>query len=412
MKIRTCFIFTACLFALGIMKAQTVFSSDPLNAVFETKDVNNFWKAFDAMENSVSNPFEAYLKEGSPGVKGFTEFRIINADSLYSTVKKRKEDYIKSRNVLADVRSKEKRIKAIYSALKYWYPEAKFPPVYFVYGRFNSGGTVSGDGIIIGTEMLKDLDGITGLIAHELIHFQQNNKGNNSLLKQSLVEGSADFVSELASGENISNPHFQYGETHAEKLYREFTSRLKNDDYQDWLYGTSGKDDRPNDLGYWMGYKIAEAYFNKQADKHKAVHDILNIENPLLFLKESGFLDPYIREYTKNNKIKFEDFFKEYSDETYEVTFVVNVPDKNDEIYITGNQPELGSWDPSALKLEKKSNRERRITLKIHLPAQLKFTKGSWDKEAEVSGTGRGENIKIGSLPSKTIHYDIKGFKN
>ena len=56
---------------------------------------------------------------------------------------------------------------------------------------------------------------------------------------------------------------------------------------RDRLYGTSGKDDRPNDLGYWIGYKIIEAYFNKQTDKHKAITEIINIKDPLLFLKES-----------------------------------------------------------------------------------------------------------------------------
>ena len=252
-----------------------------------------------------------YIKDGSTGLKGFMEYRIINADSLYSKVKDRGDDYLKSRNVLAGINQKEKRTRAIYSALKYWYPEARFPPVYFVYGRFNSGGTTSKDGIIIGTEMLKNLDGVTGLIAHELIHFQQNNKGNESLLKNSLLEGGADFIGELISGEDINLNAFQYGKAHSEQLYKEFVTKLKTNDNTDWLYETSKKDDRPNDLGYWIGYKISEAYFNKQTDKHKAVHDILNIQNSLLFLKESGFLNQYINEYVKKNNMKLDDFFKE-----------------------------------------------------------------------------------------------------
>ncbi|REC78642.1 hypothetical protein DRF60_09355 [Chryseobacterium elymi] len=407
MKIRMSHLFIAFVIISGTLKAQSGFSGDPLNAVFETKDTENFWKAFDKMETSPGNPFEEYMKKGSPGVKGFTEFRIINADSLYSVVKKRKEDYLKTKNVLAEVGQKEKKIKAIYSALKYWYPEAKYPPVYFVYGRFNSGGTVSNEGIIIGTEMLGNLDGVTGLIAHELIHFQQNNKGNSNLLQKSLMEGSADFISELISGDNINTKSFKYGETHSEKLCREFVTRLKSDDNTDWLYGTSKKDDRPNDLGYWIGYKISEAYFNKQTDKHKAIHDILNIENPLLFLKESAFLDQYIKEYMAAQKMKFEDFFKEYSDELYEVTFIVSVPDKNDEVYITGNQPELGSWNPTGIKMNKKTARERSISLKIHLPAQFKFTKGSWEKQAEIKSGSKGSNIIVQGKPSKALHYEI-----
>lgn len=291
--------------------AQKNFSDSPLNAVFETSDTKIFWNAFDKINNSKENPFKDYVEKGSAGVKGFTQFRIISADSLFTMVKRRKADYEATRQVLDGISTKEKRVRAIYSALKYWYSNSKFPAVYFVYGRFNSGGTVSDDGIIIGTEKLNNLDGVTGLIAHELIHYQQNLKGKESLLKQSLLEGGADFIGEFISGEPMNVSVYNYAEKNKEKLYKEFVSRLKQNDNNDWLYGTTKKDDRPNDLGYWIGYKIIEAYFNKQTDKHKAINDILNIQNPLLFLKESGFLSKEIEEFQKSKKLSVDSFFIE-----------------------------------------------------------------------------------------------------
>jgi len=294
----------------NVLFAQSNFSDNPLDAVFETKDSKNFWEAFDKMDKAKQNPFIEYMQKGSPGVKGFTENRIINADSLFAVVKKRKADYELSRNVLDDISSKEKRVRAIYSALKYWYPKAKFPPIYFVYGRFNSGGTSSPDGIIIGTEKLKNLDGVSGLIAHELIHYQQKIEGKDMLLKWCLLEGGADFIGELISGEQISKFEYKYGDQNLDKLCQEFVARLKNPDYKDWLYETSKKDDRPNDLGYWMGYKITESYFNKQKDKQKAVEEILNIKDPMQFLKQSGFLDVYSQKYQKAKRESFEAFFK------------------------------------------------------------------------------------------------------
>ncbi|QOG03657.1 DUF2268 domain-containing putative Zn-dependent protease [Flavobacterium sp. MDT1-60] len=290
--------------------AQSNFSDNPLDAVFETKDSKNFWEAFDKMEKSKQNPFIEYMQKGSPGIKGFTENRIINADSLFAVVKRRKADYELSRNVLDGLSSKEKRVRAIYSALKYWYPNAKFPPIYFVYGRFNSGGTSSPEGIIIGTEMLKNLDGVSGLIAHELIHYQQKKEGKDMLLKWCLLEGGADFIGELISGESINKFEYKYGEQNLDKLCQEFVTRLKNPDYQDWLYGTSKKDNRPNDLGYWIGYKITESYFNKQKEKQKAIDEILNIKDPMQFLKQSGFLDAYIEKYQKSKEESYNEFFK------------------------------------------------------------------------------------------------------
>ncbi|CAN5920354.1 hypothetical protein BH24BAC1_BH24BAC1_30690 [soil metagenome] len=64
--------------------------------------------------------------------------------------------------------------------------------------------------------------------------------------------------------------------------------------HQDWLYGTTGKDDRPNDLGYWIGYKIVEAYYRKAPDKKKAIADVLNISNSSGILAESGYLSKYL----------------------------------------------------------------------------------------------------------------------
>ncbi|WP_281233452.1 DUF2268 domain-containing putative Zn-dependent protease [Flavobacterium gelatinilyticum] len=309
MKLNPIYTILLLVFSTFIF-GQSNFSDNPLDAVFETRDSKNFWEAFDKMDKSKQNPFIEYMQKGSQGVKGFTENRIINADSLFNVVKKRKADYELSRNVLDGLSSKKKRIVAIYSALKYWYPNAKFPPVYFVYGRFNSGGTSSPDGVIIGIEMLQNLDGISGLIAHELIHYQQKITGKDMLLKWCLLEGGADFIGELTSGESINQFSYKYGDQNLDKLGPEFVTKLKSTDHQDWLYGTSKKDDRPNDLGYWIGYKITESYFNKQKDKQKAIEEILNIKDPLQFLKQSGFLDIYIKEYQKSGKESFDAFFK------------------------------------------------------------------------------------------------------
>ena len=275
---------------------QNNFSDNPFDAKFVTEDVDRFWAAFNKIDELGSNTFIEYIEKGSNGLKGFISSRIINSDSLYKMVISRKEDYLKSKNVLYDLESKRKSIRAIYASLKYWYPDAVFPPVYFVIGRFNSGGTVSDTGIILGTEMLKDLEGLPGLIAHELIHFQQKLEDHPNLLAQSLMEGSADFIGEFISGKNTNPTPFLYGEKHKDALCKEFVLFMNQGDYTDWLYGTSGKDDRPNDLGYWIGYKITEAYFNKQEDKHQAIDSILHISDSSKFLRDSGFLDNYLME--------------------------------------------------------------------------------------------------------------------
>ena len=64
---------------------------------------------------------------------------------------------------------------------------------------------------------------------------------NPTLLQQSIIEGSADFIGELISGRNIYQEANDYGNRNEERLCREFVSRMDSANYIDWLYGVSGK---------------------------------------------------------------------------------------------------------------------------------------------------------------------------
>ena len=278
--------------------SQTNFSNNPDSSVFLTHDIDNFWKAFDAFaRDTTANPFgRHYIDVGSAGVKGFTQDRIRSAEHLLATVKRKRADYEKVRGNTLRMKEKEKQCRSAFYAWKYWYPEAVFPPVYFVIGAYNSGGTFSEEGLFIGAEMQTDINNVPYIVAHELIHFQQKNWAEYpSLLQQSIVEGSADFLGELISGVNTNQKANDYGDRHEERLCREFVSRMDSTQYVDWLYSVSQKDDRPYDLGYWMGYKITEQYFKKAADKRKAIKEILDIKDYKAFLKKSGYLDKYLR---------------------------------------------------------------------------------------------------------------------
>lgn len=97
-----------------------------------------------------------------------------------------------------------------------------------------------------------------------------------------------------------------------------------------------------------------------------------------------------------------------FLDSTYEVTIRVEVPNKKDNIFITGNQASLSNWQPDKIKLEKTSDFERSITLQLKSPAQFKFTRGNWSSEAEVEGTYR--NICIKPEEQKEYNFKIEGY--
>ena len=64
------------------------------------------------------------------------------------------------------------------------------------------------------------------------------------------------------------------------------------------------------------------------------------------------------------------------------VTIRAQVPDETGTVYLTGNRPELGNWNPRGFAMTG-TGRER--TAVLHLPPgtllEYKFTLGSWDRE-------------------------------
>lgn len=208
----------------------------------------------------------------------------------------RKGDYEKIRMSSLQVASQAQQNTQYYQNFKDIYTDAVFPPTYFVIGAYNSGGTSSKNGLIIGVEMQTDKNNIPYIVAHELIHFNQNHPNReNTLLEQAITEGAADFIGELISGKHINEATFAYGNADEEMLCREFAGIIMyGKNYHGWLYGGIGKEpERPNDLGYWMGYQICKAYYEKAKSKKTAVADILTIADFKDFLKSSGYLAAY-----------------------------------------------------------------------------------------------------------------------
>lgn len=68
---------------------------------------------------------------------------------------------------------------------------------------------------------------------------------------------------------------------------------MHEDDVSDWLYNGSKSQNRPADLGYWIGYKITKAYYDKAADKKQAVADIIQIDDADEFLEKSGYASKF-----------------------------------------------------------------------------------------------------------------------
>lgn len=292
-------------------------NDDPDRVKLFTADIDNFWRAY-ALASAASTPQEKeqiyqreYLDKGSPGLKNFIESRIESAKNLTDAIEKHPKYYASLKTVTPQVGQMEPAIRASLRKLKDFYPDAVFPDVYFLIGVMNSGGTTGDSGLLIGTEMhgktaqtdMSEMDGwhqavlgpvdeLPGIVAHELIHYQQVERGA-TLLGHSIREGSADFIGEMISGQTINKHLRAYGLAHEEELWKEFSQVMNGKDLSHWMYQGDQSKDRPADLGYFMGSQIAEAYYRRAADKKQAIRDILLVKDYAALLRDSHYADRF-----------------------------------------------------------------------------------------------------------------------
>jgi uncharacterized protein YjaZ len=140
--------------------------------------------------------------------------------------------------------------------------------------------------------VLKAPEALPHIVAHELIHVQQFALGDHSaatasLLGLSVSEGIADFPGEMISGEHINQHVHDWALPREKVLWRQFQQVMNQPTTDDRLYSSSS-DSRPADVGYFIGYRIAQAYYKRADRKAQAVRELLSIHDYDDFLDRSG----------------------------------------------------------------------------------------------------------------------------
>ncbi|MEZ4587481.1 MAG: DUF2268 domain-containing putative Zn-dependent protease [Gemmatimonadales bacterium] len=289
-------------------------ANDPEQARVVAGDVARFWAAVDA--GATPTDFQRlYLDQASPALERFAGQRGVTAISLSNMLQAFPRYLSAARPALSALETEVEGVRRHYRAMAALYPEAVFPTVTLVVGRFSTAGTIGPDGIVIGAEFFGAGPGVPTdelaefqaanarepgemlvVVAHEHVHVLQAERGGllgnaRTLLEQALLEGSADFVAELVTGENLNAGLFEYGLTHEAALWAEFQSAMSGTDVSGWLYnqGAVRPDDRPGDLGYFVGYRIVEAYYRRAADRRRALREIIEVDDATALLTASGY---------------------------------------------------------------------------------------------------------------------------
>lgn len=268
-----------------------------------TSDVDRFYALYDATAGKPSPAqLQLYIDDGTKGFRAFAKMRNTTGERIALAMKQRPEIYANARHCAAALPAIKSRLAKALKRLKEIYPKASLAPVTLAVGRGKPVGVADKSGVMIGQEALCAADFMNPsvedrfvhVIAHEFIHVQQEQfYGENpdeKVLRASLIEGGAEFIGELISG-SVSYAHLPLA---AKGREREFeTAFLADKDKaaigSAWLYNYPGTADHPSDLGYWIGYRIAKAYYRKATDKRAALRGIIELRNAEELLANSGW---------------------------------------------------------------------------------------------------------------------------
>lgn len=290
----------------------------------QTLDIDHFWETFDQLKNCKTrkdsiNAFQTlYLDRATDGLLDFMNARQFTPEKFVNQVARFPKFYNSIRKNTYEAKKSVPIAEEVVNKFRQLYPNFKPKKICFAIGIINTGGTVSDNFLLIGTEVTtstKDIDvsefnnsayskvltsatnivqNINNMVAHEYVHTQQkytldSNAINCPLLHSVIHEGVCDFIGELISGSQINKVAQEYGDKHEKELWLQLKSELCNESSDNWLYNHSKVKEKPADLGYYMGYKIAGEYYKNAIDKKQAIIDIVEMTDPVKFLQISKY---------------------------------------------------------------------------------------------------------------------------
>ena len=280
----------------------------PVEQIAVTDDIENFWNAYDGI-TAVSDSAAQYalldslfIAPGTPGLRAIMQRRGYTAASYIDAINSypRFWSSIRANTGLADVYAEE--INAGVEKLRALYPSLKPARVYFTMGALMTNGMTLDDVVFIGSEVAmadstvvtEELPGRLGqnlrayfdsnpiehiafLNVHEYVHTQQGPFGE-TLLQVALQEGVAEFIAALATGGDSPTPAVAFGAANEVRVKARFATEMFSPNTNDWLYNNFDNAFAMRDLGYYIGYAIAERYHAQAADKAEAIATLIELD--------------------------------------------------------------------------------------------------------------------------------------
>jgi hypothetical protein len=300
-SISTLTLVAAAIAAL-VSNAYGASASGSVAADIHIEDVERFYKIYDAANGrpTAEQLQREYIDVGSDGLRTLARLRNVTGARIAETLDRNPKIYSDARRCMAVLPRVKERVQLALGELRRLNPDARFPPVTVAVSRGKPAGVGYPDtGIQIGLEAVCAADFMNPnvedrfvhVISHEYVHVQQApalaSKEDLTVLERAFVEGGAELISELISG-LAGQAHFSALTQGREKVVE--TAFLADQDKIDlsaWFDNSTLQ--KPGDLGYWVGHRIAKSYYQHANDKRQALRDVFQMTDAKAFLAKSGW---------------------------------------------------------------------------------------------------------------------------
>lgn len=273
-----------------------------------TADIDRFWQAYDRIVTTKDSAQQyaylntLFLQPGSAGLQALLQARNYSARSYVEAINQYPLFWQSVRQNTARAPSLARKAAAQVRKLRRLYPDLRPATTYFTVGAFRTGGTAAGNMVLLGSELAladrttnttefgPDLAPLASHIAtktdadvlftvvHEYVHTQQKTTLGHTLLAQCVLEGVAEFVAVTATGHRSTLPALAYGAANAAQVKQRFAAHLLNPSPGFWLYSNEQNEFGMRDLGYYVGYALCQAYYERAADKQQAVKTMIELD--------------------------------------------------------------------------------------------------------------------------------------
>jgi len=265
-------------------------------------DVERFYRLYDATDGKPSQLQlqKQYIDPGTEGLKVLMAKRDLTAASLYLSLSQAPNLYNEAKQCVSVLPTVKHRLIEAMNKLIEIYPQAKTPAITIAISDGRSAAIGYPDsGVQVALELMCAIkfinpnieDRFVNVIAHEFAHVQQNpnfiNKTQQTVLDVSLEEGVAELMAELTSGQMAYQYFAPMVAGKEAQIEQRFWQQRHDTDLSQWVYNSTLE--KPGDLGYWVGYRIAKHFYNKSNHKKRAIAELLAIEDAEEFLQKSGW---------------------------------------------------------------------------------------------------------------------------